>query len=304
MIRHLEHYQIDKKKWDRCLRQAPNALIYGASWYLDVVSPDWNALVEDDYTAVFPLTWRKKYSFHYLHQPFFTQQLGLFSSEEITEKKMEAFLDAIPAHYRLIEIQLNATNLCTNDNFKISKRITHHLDLNNSYEKIQSTYSENLKRNIKRADKNKTVLFKNAEEDEIIHLFKMNRGKDIATLGKKDYEMLRELVHQASKQKLVSIIGAKTAAGKLCAGTIFLQSDHEYIFLFSATNDEARKAGAMSQIIDNFIRDHAGEKMKLDFEGSMDKNLARFYKSFGSKEVVYLQIKKNNLPPYVRWIKK
>jgi hypothetical protein len=59
----------------------------------------------------------------------------------------------------------------------------------------------------------------------------------------------------------------------------------------------------MSAIINSFIREHSGEKLYLDFEGSMDANLSRFYKSFGSKEIVYLQIRKNNLPVLLRWLK-
>lgn len=56
-------------------------------------------------------------------------------------------------------------------------------------------------------------------------------------------------------------------------------------------------------MIDSFIKEHSREDNILDFEGSMDVNLARFYKSFGSKEVVYLQILKNNLPVIIRWLK-
>ena len=59
----------------------------------------------------------------------------------------------------------------------------------------------------------------------------------------------------------------------------------------------------MSLLIDSFIKEHSREDNILDFEGSMDVNLARFYKSFGSKEVVYLQILKNNLPVIIRWLK-
>ena len=97
-------------------------------------------------------------------------------------------------------------------------------------------------------------------------------------------------------------MGIKTD-DKLEAGAIFLKSDSksgsrkgEYIFLFSATGDRAKESGAMSMIIDTFIQNHSEENMNLDFEGSMDKGLARFYKSFGSEEVVYLQIRKNRLP--------
>ena len=59
----------------------------------------------------------------------------------------------------------------------------------------------------------------------------------------------------------------------------------------------------MSFLIDSFIKNHSGENKVLDFEGSMDNNLARFYKSFGSEEIVYLQILKNKLPFFIRWLK-
>ncbi len=304
MISYLEHHQIDKSKWDRCIRQAPNALIYARSWYLDIVSPGWSALVEGDYKTVFPLTWKKKYGFYYLYQPFFTQQLGLFSGEKkIAEKTVDKFLESIPDLFRLIEIQLNSANGCSKKEFSVFERITHHLDLNHSYEKIRSLYSENLKRNIRRAAGNTLEISTDIDPADIIQLFRRNKGKEISTLENKDYRVLLRLVETAKQEKHVAVLGAKTG-GKVCAGAVFMKSDHEYIFFFSATNEEARAAGAMSLLIDSFIRAHAGEKMNLDFEGSMDKNLARFYKSFGSKEVVYLQIKKNNLPSYIRWIKK
>jgi hypothetical protein len=56
-------------------------------------------------------------------------------------------------------------------------------------------------------------------------------------------------------------------------------------------------------LIDKFIQEHAGEKIILDFEGSNLPGLARFYKGFGSDDFVYLQVRKNNLPKLVRWLK-
>jgi hypothetical protein len=305
MISYLEHHRIDKNKWDQCVQQAPNALIYARSWYLDIVSPGWNALIEGDYKSVFPLTWKKKYGFYYLHQPCFTQQLGIFSrGKNDPEKTTGKFLESIPDLFRFIEIQLNSGNDCSVKGFKVSERITHHLDLNHSYEKIHNLYSENLKRNIRRASRNNLELSSGVDPADIIRLFRQNRGKEISTLGNKDFKALLHLIETAYREQCITVLGVKNSNGKLSAGAVFIRSDHEYIFFFSAIDVEARTTGAMSLIIDCFIRAHAGEKMNLDFEGSMDKNLARFYKSFGSKEVVYLQIKKNNLPSYIRWIKK
>ena len=59
-IKYLQHKEIDKAKWDACIEQAPNGLIYSYSWYLDAMSKHWDALVLKDYEAVMPLTWNKK----------------------------------------------------------------------------------------------------------------------------------------------------------------------------------------------------------------------------------------------------
>ena len=302
MIRYLKHDEIDFEKWNVSIDACANGMVYAKSWYLDIVSPGWDASVADDYFAVFPITWRKKYGISYLHQPFFTQQLGVFSKQKLSEVQIQNFLNAIPGKFKLIEIQLNHQNKISKSDFKISERVTHHLDLSQSYESIQKNYSDNLKRNLKRAQQNALTVTNEFEIESLIDLFKSNRGKEVETLKEKDYVTLEKLVKEGSKRNLISKVGVNINS-KLEAGAIFIQSNNEYIFLFSATSDKAKEYGAMTFTIDHFIKIHSPEKMNLDFEGSMDAGLARFYKSFGSKEVVYLQIRKNNLPLPLRWLK-
>ena len=62
-IQYLSHKEINKTKWDACILNAPNGLIYPYSFYLDHMAKNWDALVFGDYEAVMPLTWNKKYSF-------------------------------------------------------------------------------------------------------------------------------------------------------------------------------------------------------------------------------------------------
>jgi len=86
--------------------EAVNGMVYGCSWYLDIVCPEWEALVQDDYEAIFPLTCNRKFGIRYLYQPFFTQQLGIFSRGLLSGELVEKFLDAIPVHFRFAEINL------------------------------------------------------------------------------------------------------------------------------------------------------------------------------------------------------
>ena len=153
-IKYLEHNEIDKAKWDLCINQAINRLPYAFSWYLDVVSPNWHALVSDDYKFVFLLTWRNKMGFNYLYQPLFTQQLGIFSSLPVSFAVSNYFLNAIPSKFKLIEINLNSFNPAAGNKFVASKRLNFEMDLSLSYEEIRKFYSDNQKRNKKKTKKN------------------------------------------------------------------------------------------------------------------------------------------------------
>jgi len=331
MIKYLKHKEINKTRWDEAIDNAFNGIIYAKSWYLDIVSPHWDALVSDDYRAVMPLTWRKKYGVHYLYQPFFTQQLGLFAAPLPPEGGYKAaqidevkdFLNAIPKKFKFIEIQLDHQNTESANNHQLSTvncqlstRITHHLNLNQPYQNIKSGYSENLSRNIKRAEKNNLQFVDDFEADALISLFRSTKGASLKELSNRDYITFKKLMVAVAEHsveiKLAPLISVerslliKTGArmdGKLVAAAVFFRSNHEYIFLFSATDEKAKETGAMSSIIDRFIQQHVGENMKIDFEGSMDAGVSRFYHSFGAEEVVYLQIRINRLPLMLRWLK-
>lgn len=305
MIKFLVHSEIDKKRWDQCIDQSPGAIIYAYSWYLDIVSPGWNALVGDEYAAVFPLTWRKKWGIAYLYQPVYTQQLGLFISKESKEYTVMNFLNAIPLSYRLIEIQLNQSNsgFPVHHPFKSGQRITHILDLSPDANTLEKKISENTKRNMRRFEKSSMSIISDANPEGLVKLFRKNRGKDILQLSNQDYENFLSLCEEALRRKLMTYLGAIDSKGILQAGVIFLQTNTGFILLFSALSEEGKSSGAMSALIAAFIREHAGKNRILDFEGSMDPGIARFYKSFGSHEIVYLQIRNNRLPVPFRWLK-
>ncbi len=300
MIRYLKYQDIDKKKWDKCIEESFNETIYAYSWYLDIVCHKWEALVRDDYQSVFPLTTGKKSGINYLYQPFFTQQLGVFS-KNITEKKdVDIFLEAIPSKYKFVEINLNTFNKNNSKTYISTPNVTYELHLINSYTDNYKNYSYNIKRNIKKAKEHNLSIKKNVNPAHIIEIFKKNRGKNIFTLNKKSYQILRSLIYDCINRGRADITGVYTSKGDLCAGAFFIQSKKKVIFLFSATNKEAKTTGAMSLLIDSFIKENSGRDIILDFEGSNNLNLARFYNGFGSEKNIYLQIKKNQLPYFIK----
>lgn len=303
MIRHLAHKEIEKDKWDACIDNSLNAIIYTYSWYLDIVCPNWEALILDDYIAVMPIAVNKKYGIKYIYPPYFAQQLGVFSKETISQELVENFLTAIPDRYKFIEMTLNTHNTFDTAVYTTKKNTNLELRLDKPYLALQKYFSEDTQRNIKKADKHKVILQKEIDPTLIIKKFRENTGKKITNLTTKHYQTLLTLIHACRKKGFAQCWGAFTQDHILCAGVIWLIKDSRSIFLFSATDNEAKKNGAMFFLINTFIKENAELNFILDFEGSNIPGLARFYKGFGSTEHIYLQVKKNNLPKLLRLIK-
>src|SRR5215212_843413 len=98
-IQYFTQQEIDKRKWDACIGQANNGLVYGYSYYLDHMAKHWDALVLNDYEAVMPLTWNRKYGFYYIYQPFACALLGVFG-KGVNASLLHTFLTAIPRRFK------------------------------------------------------------------------------------------------------------------------------------------------------------------------------------------------------------
>jgi len=295
MIYYIRHNDNDKDRWDECIQQAVNSRVFAYSWYLDIVSPGWDALVDEKWESVFPLTHRRKGGINYLFQPFFTQQLGLFSRVHLTGVLLNDFLTAIPEKFRFVEIHLNALNKPDPFKFKIQPRLNHELDLINTYENLLSNFSQNTRRNIHKALESGVTIGRKVEIDELISLFRENFGKEEGVLRFSDYVTLRKLLEHAQKKDMGRVTGAYSADGSLSAAAFFLKDYARVYYLFAASAPEARENGAMFLLIDHFIRENSLQRLTLDFEGGNDPGLGRFYKSFGAKESTYYQLRIDHL---------
>lgn len=309
MIRYLKHNEIDKALWDATIAASPQCLSYAFSWYLDIACPNWDALIDDDYQAVMPLPQKVKLGITYVYPPYFIQQLGVFSSRDLKIKIIQDFITAIPEKFKFIEYNLNIENssigeeVFRNQKFEVLRNVTHHLSLQNDYTAISKNYSQNLKRNLKKAVAAELVIQENVDAKTVVELFRKNRGKEIDNLKDENYKTFLALVTRAKKQHTLKTVGINYKK-ELCAGAVFWIQNNSLIFIFSATNALAKKTGAMPFLIDYVIQQFSNKAIKLDFEGSNNAALARFYKGFGAAEKVYFQLKRNNLPKPIRWLKK
>lgn len=294
-VKHIRQEDIDIKKWDNCIAKSINGIVYAYSWYLDIVSPGWEALVYGDYETVMPLTHNQKYSVNYLAQPFFTQQLGIFSYNKIDEALIHSFIKGIPKKYKFIEINLNKYNRIEElEGFSIKNNKTYELDLIENYENIFRKYKKNNIRNIRKAIHNKISILKGLMPNDIFDLVKTS-GK-IPGVKEQHLNMLRQLIAAAIRYKSGYLYGAYNEHNTLCAVGFFVYSNHKACFILSVSSDEGKEHGAMFLLIDEFIKDFSNRNIILDFEGSNIESIARFYKGFGANPFSYSTIRANKLP--------
>ncbi len=296
MIRYLPYNEIDKQKWDDAVRRSFNGNLYALSWYLDTVHPGWDALVEGDYVRVMPLTGNRKWGIGYLFQPFFTQQLGVFSTEILNSHHINAFIAAIPEKFRFVQIQLNVHNKPVPEGYRLIPNKNYLLDLIPRYPKLKSAYATNIKRNLKKAQYAKLTFAPGLDPHRLVSLFRQNKGREIKHWATEEYKRLERLMYQAVYRGAGVLYGVYTEHNDLCAGAFFLKDNRHLVFLFSAASPEARQNSAMTFLIDSVIRLYAETDRVLDFEGSNNAGLARFYHGFGAQEVTYYTLEINRLP--------
>jgi hypothetical protein len=308
-IQYLTHQQIDKQKWDACIEHSANGLIYGYSFYLDYMAKHWDALVlsnglhsENDYETVMPLTWNKKFGIRYLYQPFLTAQLGIFG-KNISEELVGWFITAAGDAFSYIDISLNSKNISGIPTGFSIHRSNYILHLGKPYETLYQNYSENIRRNIKKALQQECTVQKGFNVEKVIELAILQM-KSQGNEETDNIERFRKLYYYLHSRQMATTYGIFSVQNEILASCVFFFSHNRAYYILVGNNPEGRATGSSHALIDSFIKDHAGKTMLLDFEGSDIETLALFYKSFGAVHEIYPTIKINRLPFYLKWLKK
>jgi hypothetical protein len=295
MIRYLSYNEIDKVKWDKCIDQSGLNLIYSYSWFLDIVSPHWDAIVYNDYEAVMAVTWKKKFNFRYICMPYFTQQLGIISKTEITYPIWMAFITMLKQKYLLIQYKLNFSNININ-NEHIIRNNNYILNLNFNYENLYKNFSESNRKNIRRAERNKLVITDNISFEEFTSFMERELRRKVSIIKSNDYEMLCHLLENIGKHlKIEKYVIREIMTKEILSAAIFIFFKNRIIF-YSASSEEGKKLKAMFYLLNEFIKDKSETEYILDFSGSNIPDIAYFFKGFGAINQPYFSIQYEKYP--------
>jgi len=303
-IKFVANKDIDRTKWDRCIANSPFGIVYAYSWYLDRICQNWDALIWGDYLYIMPLVNNIKYGISYIYQPFFTQQLGVFSCLPTEPVIVDQFLDAIPKQFRLTDMNLNIGNTLKTPNFGFRNNTTYHLNLQPEISTIRAGYNSNTRRNVQKAIQNKISISPVSDIDFFMKFIQDNLQEKSPEIKSKHYLALRKVVNYALEHQLGEIYGAWDSDNNLVASVFFVSSNQKSIYLAASSNQAGIEQSAMFLLVDTFIEKNAGKKQIFDFEGSNIPGVARFYAGFGATPETYYSVHQNRLPKLLRIFKK
>ena len=307
MLETLARHQINSSAWDACVAASSQRILYGYSWYLDAVLPGpnwkWVGVVivgtNGQYQAVMPIPLRRKrvagMTYRWVvYQPFFCQFLGVFSRDETVNA-------ALFFHFTQQEFRYGSTfsirqpfdNQLSFNTFQT--QATHVLDLAIGYELISKSYSRDRKLNLRRAHLANWTVIDATNPEPLLTLFRENHTNNIdGGVAEWVYDLFRKLLIELNKRGL-AVLRYATRENRIEAGALFVQEGNRMIYLFNAASEAGRQGNARTLLIDQMIREKAGDQLVFDFESPGKPAIRDFYRSFGALEEPFWTIRWNRL---------
>ncbi|PTX22242.1 acetyltransferase (GNAT) family protein [Pontibacter mucosus] len=311
MVHLLQHNQINKAAWDACVEASSQRQVYALSWYLDVVSPGWHAVVEQEggvYTCIMPLPVRRKYGILYLQQPLFCQQLGIYARQELRPAQAEAFLALVQQHFKYTSGYAfctgNSASLQSVKQEELQRVYTLYLDLNKPYEQLWKGYNRDRKYNLNKARREKLRITHSHDIEPLIGLFRQNIAHKVyGGVDEAAYDTLRQLYTSCVEKGIAELLYTLSEDGSTTAGALFLYYGGYITYIFNAADSSGRKSNGRTLLLDDLIQRNANTPQILDFESPMIESIAGFYQSFGPVPVPFYTLKYNHLPLPLRLLK-
>ncbi len=297
-MKFFHHEDIDKAKWDLLVHESTNPRIYMLSWYLDIASPGWKAVIWDHYQAGLPLYVKKFYLLNYVPVPLLSQQTGIiFKPGFIYQTAIKEFFKSgtFKTFFRFTVsfhsgIDLQEINLPKSSSF--NPRKNYNLNLNSSYEDLFRNFNDNRKRNLKKATALGWTCIQSDKIEPAIEMYKINQGSRQKDL-KHTFQLIENIYKECCNRKLSELYCCLSEKGDPLAWCFFARFEKRIYYLFGAMNEEGKKYSAMSLIFKTVIDKYANQDLILDFEGGNLDGIGSYFESYGATAETYYSFTRN-----------
>jgi len=285
---------IDRLKWDDCIRTSSFPCIYAYAFYLDCMTDNWNGIVLGDYEAVMPVPWRKKYGIRYTYDVPFIQQLGWFGKNE--KDYAEIFPAALFSFTKYGSYSFNEHN-----NVGISQAGKHNnfiINLSASYRSVSKKYTGDVINNLKKSTRF-NLSYQPCNYQNTIDLYVKEYTNRFKNTSDKDYNNFVKLCKTLQQQQQVlarQVVDENT--GIVLSAALLLKDEQRLYNMMNTTVEMGRTQSANYFLLDNIFKEFAGGGLVFDFEGSDITGIKLFYQKWGAINQPYKRLEKFNRLPF------
>jgi len=275
-------------------------------------------VVDDRYelVAIMPLLVRKKYGMKYSLQPNFVQHWGvIFDGIEFPDnyrelswkrKVTQLILDQIPEKLKLFGYGM-APKFDYGfpfhwSGYTLHTRYTYHIDLGLGEEGVWKRIKRKKKNLLRQAERDLGQPQVMEQPTGLLKLIEDNLTAGEGIMSQEHLHVLPKLISEMADEGFVLQINDDV--GKPLAAGYFIQFEEKVIYLVGAKRPGQPGQGSAALILWEAMRRSFGKSQIFDFEGSMLEGVESFFRTFGGRPVPYLFIEKNDLPLWIRWIKR
>jgi len=288
----LPSLKIDKAKWDNCISKSKNSLIYAYSFYLDRMADNWHGVILNDYEAIMPIPWRKKFGIRYCYDVPFIQQLGVFDIAENFEP--DIFIEALYSFTKYGDYKFNYENNFVSKTLKVKPQANYIIELTDK-KSIIKNLSKSFIQSLQKTHIH-SVSYINAAVSEAIDLYKQLYSNQIKTISAKDLENLQQLCNFLTTENKCFIRKVVDDREKILSITLLLTDGKRLYNILNASTTAGRKVESNYFLYAEIFNEFSGKNLVFDLEGSELPGVKAFYKKTGAVEEPYYRLHINNLP--------
>jgi hypothetical protein len=228
--------------------------------------------------------------------------LGLFGTYNAEE--LEQAVEVAIKYIKYGDLYFNHTNAVLH--FLPSARTSTNLiiPLHAGYEKINKSYHTHLKNKLKKATNQLFQYLINDDIELAIHTYQQLYAQRFPSVTADNYQRLMHVARQLYNQQYCFVRSVTDKENNLLAIALFFKNESRIYNILPSTTANGRKLSAMHFLIDNVIKEFAGNPFIFDFEGSDVRGIKAFYESFGAVNEPYFHLHYNHLPIPIKWLKR
>lgn len=282
--------------------------IFEQPWWLDAVAPgQWDtAVIEKGGKTVarLPYVKTKRLGFRLLGMPEYTQTLGYWlldtgarNAKKYSREK-DLIMELIAQIPKGCSVDLELDHSCDYlfpfkwSGYTLQMQYSYRIESIVNEEQLWSGLAENIRTDIKKAQKTLTV-----KDDHPISDLIIMQSKTFGRQGRKlnNVEKLLERIDEAAKQNNArKLLCAVDREGRTHAAAYFVYDSKCCYYLIGGGDPELRNSGASSLLVWEGLKFASTVSEAFDFEGSMIEPVERFFRAFGGVPTPYWRVTKLN----------